>query len=53
MGMSGKSFAPHLHYELTHDGRLLDPVHYLFASVTPADYANMLYMAVNTMQSMD
>ncbi|HBH21766.1 MAG TPA: hypothetical protein DHU72_02790 [Rikenellaceae bacterium] len=53
VGMSGKSFAPHLHYELTHDGRLLDPVHYLFASVTPADYANMLYMAVNTMQSMD
>lgn len=53
VGMSGKSFAPHLHYELFLDGRLLDPVHYLFASVSADEYANMLYMAVNTMQSMD
>lgn len=52
-GMSGRVFAPHLHYELVFDGRVLDPVHYLFASLTPSEYANMLYMAVNTMQSMD
>ena len=52
-GVTGKSFAPHLHYELSLDGRILDPVHYLFASVSADEYANMLYKAVNTMQSMD
>lgn len=52
-GVTGKSFAPHLHYELSLDGRILDPVHYLFASVSADEYANMLFMAVNTMQSMD
>lgn len=53
VGMTGKSFAPHLHYEVRKDGAILDPVHYLFASVSPDEYANMLFMAVNTMQSMD
>ena len=53
VGMTGKSFAPHLHYEVRKDGEILDPVHYLFASVGPDQYANMLFMAVNTMQSMD
>ena len=53
VGMTGKSFAPHLHYEVRKAGELVDPVHYIFASVPPMDYANMLFMAVNTMQSMD
>lgn len=53
VGMSGRSFAPHLHYELRLDGRSLDPVNYFFATVTPAEYANMLYMSANTTQSMD
>lgn len=53
VGMTGKSFAPHLHYEVRLDGELMDPIDYIFASVSPMDYANMLYMSVNTMQSMD
>lgn len=53
VGMSGQAFAPHLHYEVRKDGVLMDPVNSFFASVTPAEYANMLYMSVNTMQSMD
>ena len=53
VGMSGRSFAPHLHYELRLDGRTLDPVNYFFGSVGPAEYANMLYMSANTQQSMD
>ncbi|MBR5724401.1 MAG: M23 family metallopeptidase [Bacteroidales bacterium] len=53
VGMSGQAFAPHLHYEVRKDGVVTDPVGYLFASVSPSDYVNMLYMSVNTLQSMD
>lgn len=53
VGMSGNSYAPHLHYEVQRDSAIVDPVNYVFASVSPQEYANMLYMAVNTMQSMD
>ena len=37
----------------SYDGAAADPVGYFFASVSPMEYANMLYMSVNTMQSMD
>lgn len=53
VGVSGNSFAPHLHYEVMRDTLVLDPVNYLFASVTPEDYANILVMSVATGQSMD
>lgn len=53
VGMSGQAFAPHLHYEVRRDGAILNPVNYFFASVNPTEYANMLYMASNTRQSMD
>lgn len=53
VGMTGNSFAPHLHYEVIRDGVPVDPVSYIFASVDPEDYANMLFMAVNTDKSMD
>lgn len=53
VGVSGNSFAPHLHYEVMMDTLVLDPVNYMFASVTPGDYANILVMSVATGQSMD
>lgn len=53
VGLSGNSLVPHLHFEILKDGQYRDPVHYFFASVSPSDYANMLYMSVNTGQSMD
>lgn len=53
VGMTGNSFVPHLHYEVIRDGVPVDPVKYIFASVNPEDYANMLFMAVNTDKSMD
>jgi hypothetical protein len=53
VGVSGNSFAPHLHYEVMRDTLVMDPVNYLFASVTPDDYMNMLIMAVSTGQSLD
>ena len=53
VGVSGNSFAPHLHYEVLRDTMVMDPVNHLFASVTPDDYVNMLIMAVSTGQSLD
>lgn len=53
VGISGNSLVPHLHYEVLRNGETVDPVQYFFASVTPDEYANMLYMSVNTGQSLD
>ena len=53
VGVSSTTFAPHLHYEVLKDGEVVDPVNFLFASLSPDEYAKMLYMAVSTRQSMD
>lgn len=53
VGVSGNSFASHLHYEVLRDTLVLDPVNHFFASVTPEEYMNMLIMSVTTGQSMD
>ena len=53
VGMSGNSFAPHLLYEVRRDSVRLDPLHFMFASVSPEDYIGMLFMSSNTGQSMD
>ena len=53
VGISGNSFAPHLHYEVHRDSLVLDPVNYFFASLSPEDYMKAAYMAATTGQSMD
>ncbi len=53
VGVSGNSFAPHLHYEVHRDTLVMDPVNYMFASLTPEEYMNVLVMSVITGQSMD
>ena len=53
VGISGNSFAPHLHYEIYRDGELMDPVNFFFASFTPEEYTKAAYMSATTGQSMD
>lgn len=53
VGVSGNSFAPHLHFEVLRDTVVLDPVNHFFADVSPEEYVNMLVMSVTTGQSMD
>lgn len=53
VGVSGNSFAPHLHYEVLKDTLILDPVNHFFASAGPEEYVNMLIMSSMTGQSMD
>ncbi|MBQ5943225.1 MAG: M23 family metallopeptidase [Bacteroidales bacterium] len=53
VGMTGNTFAPHLHYEVRTDSTFLDPVDFFFASVGPREYANMMIMSETVGQSMD
>lgn len=53
VGISGTSFAPHLHYEVIRDGSPVDPVNYFFAELDPASYREMVAVSMNSGQSMD
>lgn len=53
VGISSTIAAAHLHFEVLFKGVPRDPVHYLFASLSPEDYAHMVYMASATSQSLD
>lgn len=53
VGMSGNTYAPHLHYEVWRDTLALDPVSYVMGDVSPEDYEKMIVIAASTGQSMD
>lgn len=53
VGVSGNSFAPHLHYEVSRDTVVMDPVNHLFASLDPEEYVNVMIMSATTGQSLD
>ncbi len=53
IGMSGMSFAPHLHYEVWYNDEMMDPMNYFFASLTPQMFRDMAIVVANTGQSLD
>jgi hypothetical protein len=53
VGVSTFVTAPHLHFEVYHNGEVKDPIDYFFSSLSPEDYSRMRIMAAKTSQSMD
>ncbi len=53
VGVSGMSFAPHLHYEVWYNDEVMDPVNYYFSTLTPQMFKDMAVIVANTGQSLD
>lgn len=48
VGSTGKSTAPHLHYEIIKNGNKIDPINFFFTDITPDQYQQMIEKAKNT-----
>jgi len=53
VGSTGRSQAPHLHYEVRKDGQRINPINFYYGSLTPEEFQNMLKFANQENQSLD
>ena len=53
VGSSGKSTAPHLHYEVEQNGVKVNPIHFFHSDISPEEYERLIEMATNANQSFD
>ncbi|MGE5384075.1 MAG: M23 family metallopeptidase [Omnitrophica WOR_2 bacterium] len=53
VGNTGKSTAPHLHYEVIKNKRPVDPINFFFNDLTPEEYAMMIELSQRPSQTLD
>ena len=53
VGNTGKSTAPHLHYEVRKNKRTVNPIYYFFNDLTPDEYETLLDLSKLPNQSLD
>ena len=53
VGSSGRSVAPHLHYEITKDGKKINPINFYYGSLSPGEFEILITQASQENQSLD
>jgi hypothetical protein len=53
VGSTGRSQAPHLHYEVRYNKQQVNPINFYYGDLSPKEFQDMLKMASQEGQSLD